>query len=284
MTSGTTHRHPRRPLFTAVPAWALVPALLTLGLALAPVLALIVRAPWGNLTQVLTSPQLLTATGLTLGTSLTTTALAALLGTPTALVLATVLERTRHRFLVGTLYSLIYAPIIFSPVVSGLALLFFWGRRGVLGAHLENLGLSIAYTPLAVVLAQLFVALPFFIATTVTSLRALPVECEEIARLEGANATQVSTRVLLPLAAPGLATAALLAFARALGEYGATITFAGNVEGATRTIPLSIELALGSNQMDQALGAALMLIAIYLALLAWAVLIRWIFTLKGGRL
>lgn len=118
-------------------------------------------------------------------TALTTTLISALLGTPTALVLATVLERSRARRLTWPLYGPIYTPIIFSPVVSGLALLFFWGRRGLLGSWLDTAGISVAYTPLAVVLAQTFVALPFFVATLVTTLRALPPEYAEIARLEG---------------------------------------------------------------------------------------------------
>lgn len=269
--------------FTSVPAHAVLPTLLTLGLIAGPLLALLVRTPWGSLPQLLTEPAALGAVRLSVLTALATTLISALLGTPTALVLATVLEKSRARRLTWPLYGLIYTPIIFSPVVSGLALLFFWGRRGLLGSWLDTAGISVAYTPLAVVLAQTFVALPFFVATLVTTLRALPPEYAEIARLEGASPAEVTTRVLLPLATPGLLTAAVLTFARALGEYGATVTFAGNIEGVTRTIPLAIELALSSNRMEAALGSALMLIALYLSLLAAGALALWLGRLKGGR-
>lgn len=269
--------------FTSVPAQAVLPTLLTLALIAGPLLALLVRTPWGSLPQLLTEPAALGALRLSVLTALTTTLISGLLGTPTALVLATVLEKSRVRRLTWPLYGLIYTPIIFSPVVSGLALLFFWGRRGLFGSWLDTLGVSVAYTPLAVVLAQTFVALPFFVATLVTTLRALPPEYAEIARLEGASPAEVTTRVLLPLATPGLLTATVLTFARALGEYGATVTFAGNVEGVTRTIPLAIELALSSNRMEAALGSALMLIALYLSLLAIGALALWLGRLKGGR-
>ncbi|MBF0809282.1 ABC transporter permease subunit [Rothia nasimurium] len=261
----------------------MLPTLLTLALIAGPLLALLVRTPWGSLPQLLTEPSALGAVRLSVLTALTTTLISALLGTPTALVLATVLEKSRARRLTWPLYGLIYTPIIFSPVVSGLALLFFWGRRGLLGSWLDTAGISVAYTPLAVVLTQTFVALPFFVATLVTTLRALPPEYAEIARLEGASPAEVTTRVLLPLATPGLLTAAVLTFARALGEYGATVTFAGNIEGVTRTIPLAIELALSSNRMEAALGAALMLVALYLSLLAAGALALWLGRLKGGR-
>ncbi|WP_237206196.1 ABC transporter permease [Rothia nasimurium] len=273
----------RASSFTSVPVHAVLPTLLTLALIAGPLLSLLVRTPWGSLPQLLAEPAALAAVRLSVLTALAATAVSALLGTPTALVLATVLEQSRARRLSWALYGLIYTPIIFSPVVSGLALLFFWGRRGLLGSWLETAGLSVAYTPLAVVLAQTFVALPFFVATLVTTLRALPPEYAEIARLEGASPTEVTARVLLPLAAPGLLTAAVLTFARALGEYGATVTFAGNVEGVTRTLPLAIDLALSSNRMDAALGAALMLIALYLGLLAAGAFALWLGRLKGNR-
>lgn len=271
----------RAKLFTSVPAHAALPALAVLALILGPLLALLTRIPWRQLPQLLNDPGVLEATCLSTLTALGATVICALLGTPTSLVLSTVLERTRALPLTWVLYGLIYAPIIFSPVVSGLALLFLWGRRGLVGSWLETAGLSVGYTPLAVLLAQIFVALPFFIATTVTTLRALPVEYEEIARLEGASPAEVTSRVLLPLAAPGLLTAAVLSFARALGEYGATVTFAGNVAGSTRTIPLAIELALSSNDMTQALGGALMLIALYLMILAALGCALWLRRLKG---
>ena len=176
------------------------------------------------------------------------------------------LNRSRlHRF--GTvLYAIIYTPVILSPVVSGLGLLFFWGRKGLIGSYLYQAGISIPFTSNAVIIAQTFVALPFFVATAVTTLQAIPREYEEIALVEGAGPAEVTFKVLLPLAAPGLATAFLLSFARALGEYGATVTFAGNVQGKTQTIPLAIDLAINSSDLPSALGSALILISLYLGI------------------
>lgn len=124
------------------------------------------------------------------------------------------------------------------------------------------------------IIAQVFVALPFFVATAVTTLQAIPREYEEIALVEGAKPAEITFKVLLPLATPGLATAFLLSFARALGEYGATVTFAGNVQGKTQTIPLAIDLAINSSDIPSALGSALILISLYLGIFGVLGLIR----------
>ena len=181
------------------------------------------------------------------------------------------------------LYAFLYTPVILSPVVSGLALTFFWGRRGLIGQWLNEVGVSIPFTPLAVVLTQIFVGLPFFVATAVTTLRTIPREFEELAYVEGATPWEITRKVLLPLSYPGLATAFLLAFARALGEYGATVTFAGNIAEKTRTIPLNIELMLSSNFMPEALGSSLMLISLYLIILGLALLLIALQRLRGAR-
>lgn len=270
--------------FTAVPKYFVLPALLAFLVVLGPMLGLLVRMPWSQLPALLTEPGIVQAARLSVVTAGVSTLICSLLGAPTALVLTKVLARSRFAFLTFPLYCLIYAPVIFSPVVSGLALIYFWGRRGVLGAWLDGLGISVAFSPLAVILAQVFVALPFFVSTAVTTLRALPVSYEEIALVEGASPAEITRKVLLPLAAPGLLTAFLLSFARALGEYGATVTFAGNIAGATRTIPLNIELALSSNQMDTALGSALMLISLYILILGALGLATWLRRLKGASL
>lgn len=270
--------------FTAVPKYFVLPALLAFLVVLGPMLGLLVRMPWSQLPALLTEPGIVQAARLSVVTAGVSTLICSLLGAPTALVLTKVLARSRFASLTFPLYCLIYAPVIFSPVVSGLALIYFWGRRGVLGAWLDGLGISVAFSPLAVILAQVFVALPFFVSTAVTTLRALPVSYEEIALVEGASPAEITRKVLLPLAAPGLLTAFLLSFARALGEYGATVTFAGNIAGATRTIPLNIELALSSNQMDTALGSALMLISLYILILGALGLATWLRRLKGASL
>ncbi|NLZ58073.1 MAG: ABC transporter permease subunit, partial [Corynebacterium sp.] len=140
----------------------------------------------------------------------------------------------------------------------------------------DQLGIPIAFTTLAVVLTQVFVALPFFVSTVVTALRGIPVHFEEIAATEGATRWEIMARVIIPLCLPGIFTGMILGFARALGEYGATLTFAGNVAGVTRTIPLHIELGLSSNDMDKALGAVIMLLAVYVLVIGAIGVIRMI--------
>ena len=139
----------------------------------------------------------------------------------------------------------------------------------MIGTYLYQAGISIPFTPNAVIIAQVFVALPFFVATAVTTLQAIPREYEEIALVEGAKPAEITFKVLLPLV-----TAFLLSFARALGEYGATVTFAGNVQGKTQTIPLAIDLAINSSDIPSALGSALILISLYLGIFGVLGLIR----------
>ena len=211
-----------------------------------PLLGLFLNVPWSQLGTVFT-PQVMGAANLSLSTAAVSTLICGLLGAPISLLLSKVLNRSRlHRF-GAVLYAIIYTPVILSPVVSGLGLLFFWGRKGLIGSYLYQAGISIP-------------------STAVTTLQAIPREYEEIALVEGAGPAEVTFKVLLPLAAPGLATAFLLSFARALGEYGATVTFAGNVQGKTQTIPLAIDLAINSSDLPSALGSALILISLYLGI------------------
>lgn len=268
-----TSRTPGSSLFASVPVLFLVPASLGIFLIAGPLLGLFLNIPWSQLSSIFT-PQVLGAANLSLSTAAASTLICGLLGAPLALVLSKVLNRSRlHRF-GSVLYAIIYTPVILSPVVSGLGLLFFWGRKGMIGTYLYQAGLSIPFTPNAVIIAQVFVALPFFVATAVTTLQAIPREYEEIALVEGAKPAEITFKVLLPLAAPGLATAFLLSFARALGEYGATVTFAGNVQGKTQTIPLAIDLAINSSDIPSALGSALILISLYLGIFGVLGLIR----------
>ena len=263
-------RTPGSGLFASVPVLFLVPASLGIFLIAGPLLGLFLNIPWSQLG----SPQVLGAANLSLSTAAASTLICGLLGAPLALVLSKVLNRSRlHRF-GSALYAIIYTPVILSPVVSGLGLLFFWGRKGMIGTYLYQAGISIPFTSNAVIIAQVFVALPFFVATAVTTLQAIPREYEEIALVEGAKPAEITFKVLLPLAAPGLATAFLLSFARALGDYGATVTFAGNVLGITLTIPLAIDLAINSSDIPSALGSALILISLYLGIFGILGLIR----------
>lgn len=265
--SSPAHRAPRSSahLFVSVPRSFTIPAFIGLLVIAGPLLGLFLNVPWSQLGTVFT-PQVMGAANLSLSTAALSTLICGLLGAPISLLLSKVLNRSRlHRF-GAVLYAIIYTPVILSPVVSGLGLLFFWGRKGLIGSYLYQAGISIPFTSNAVIIAQIFVALPFFVATAVTTLQAIPREYEEIALVEGAGPAEVTFKVLLPLAAPGLATAFLLSFARALGEYGATVTFAGNVQGKTQTIPLAIDLAINSSDLPSALGSALILISLYLGI------------------
>ncbi len=265
--SSPARRAPRSParLFASVPRSFTIPAFIGLLVIAGPLLGLFLNVPWSQLGTVFT-PQVMGAANLSLSTAAVSTLICGLLGAPISLLLSKVLNRSRlHRF-GAVLYAIIYTPVILSPVVSGLGLLFFWGRKGLIGSYLYQAGISIPFTSNAVIIAQTFVALPFFVATAVTPLQAIPREYEEIALVEGAGPAEVTFKVLLPLAAPGLATAFLLSFARALGEYGATVTFAGNVQGKTQTIPLAIDLAINSSDLPSALGSALILISLYLGI------------------
>ena len=265
--SSPARRAPRSSahLFVSVPRSFTIPAFIGLLVIAGPLLGLFLNVPWSQLGTVFT-PQVMGAANLSLSTAAGSTLMCGPLGAPISLLLSKVLNRSRlHRF-GAVLYAIIYTPVILSPVVSGLGLLFFWGRKGLIGSYLYQVGISIPFTSNAVIIAQTFVALPFFVATAVTTLQAIPREYEEIALVEGAGPAEVTFKVLLPLAAPGLATAFLLSFARALGEYGATVTFAGNVQGKTQTIPLAIDLAINSSDLPSALGSALILISLYLGI------------------
>lgn len=255
----------KRTTFSVVPWYFTIPSLIGLALILGPLLGLLYNIPWMGLREII-DEEVVGATQLSLVTASISTLICGVIGAPLALTLCKVLDRSRLRSAGSLLYAIIYTPIIFSPVVSGLGLLFFWGRKGIIGAALYDAGIKITFTTTAVIIAQVFVALPFFVASAVTTLQAIPREYEEIAEVEGAKASEITYRVLLPLAAPGIATGFLLSFARALGEFGATVTFAGNVKGKTETIPLSIDLAISGGNMSGALGSALMLISLYVCI------------------
>ncbi|UNX55169.1 ABC transporter permease [Georgenia sp. TF02-10] len=221
-----------------------------------PVLGMLARVPWTRLPALLTSEASLAALALSLRTSAAATVLVVVLGVPLALVLA----RTR---LPGrrVLRTLVLLPLVLPPVVSGLALLTTLGRRGLLGGHLEALGIDIAFTTAAVVLAQTFVSLPFLVISLEGAVRTAGRRHEEVAATLGARPTTVLRRVTLPLLAPALASGTALAFARALGEFGATLTFAGSLQGVTRTLPLEIYLQRETDP-DAALALSVLLIAV----------------------
>jgi molybdate transport system permease protein len=202
-----------------------------------PLLALLLRTPPRVMLATLRTTQAAEAIGLSLVTSASATALAVVAGLPVAWLLAR--RQFRGRAVVDTLVDM---PMVLPPAVAGLALLMAFGRRGLLGRPLSLLGIEVVFTPVAVILAQLFVASPFFVRAAVSAFAGVRHDLEEAAMLDGATPRQVLRYVTLPLARNILLGGAVMAWARALGEFGATIIFAGNYPGRTQTMPLAIYL------------------------------------------
>lgn len=247
-----------------LPRWLFVPAGIGAAFVLLPLLAILARVPWADFPALITSDSSRAALGLSLRTSATSTVLCVLLGVPMAVVLA----RTRFRGQ-GLLRSLVLLPLVLPPVVGGIALLYTFGRRGLLGEHLEVLGLQVAFSTAAVVIAQTFVALPFLVVSLEGALRTAGQRYEVVAASLGARPTTVFRRITVPLVLPGLLSGTVLAFARALGEFGATITFAGSLEGVTRTLPLEIYL-LRETDVDGAVALSLVLVVVAVAVIGLA--------------
>ncbi|HEV7147446.1 MAG TPA: ABC transporter permease [Pedococcus sp.] len=245
--------HPATPRL-ALPAWVFIPAAVGGLFIVLPLVSMLTRVDWSNFAALVTSESSMAALSLSLRTSLASTALCILFGVPMALVLA----RTTFPG-ESVVRSLVLLPLVLPPVVGGIALLYTFGRRGLLGHSLEVLGIQIAFSTTAVVMAQTFVALPFLVVSLEGALRTAGERFEEVAATLGARPTTVFLRVTLPLVAPGLASGAVLAFARALGEFGATITFAGSLQGVTRTLPLEIYL---QRETDPAAAVALSLLLV----------------------
>jgi molybdate transport system permease protein len=227
-------------------------------LILVPLVAMATRVDWANFGALVTSDSAVAALALSLRTSLAATALCIVLGVPMAIVLA------RVDFPLKSLArTLVLVPLVLPPVVGGLALLYAFGKRGLLGGTLDLLGIDIAFSTTAVVLAQTFVALPFMVLTLESSLRARGARFEGVAATLGARRGYAFRHVTWPLMWPALVAGTVLCFARALGEFGATITFAGSLEGVTRTVPLEIYL---QREVDPDAAVALSLLLIVIAL------------------
>jgi len=235
-----------------------------------PLLGLLVRTPWSLTWQLLTSAEATTALRLSLLASLSATALAVIFGVPLAWVLARVSFPGR-----GFLRALTILPMVLPPVVGGVALLLAFGRRGLVGGWLEaTLGIRLPFTTAGAILAEAFVAMPFLVLTVEAGLRSLDTRYEDAARTLGARRWTVLWRVTLPLVRPSLLAGAILCWARALGEFGATITFAGNFPGRTQTMPLAVYVAL-ETRPDAAILLSLVLLAVSLVVLA-ALRDRWL--------
>ncbi len=254
----------RRPhpllLIAALPAFAYL---------LIPLIALGGRLDVGQVVAAWRQPAVGDAVRVSLGTSLAATLLAVIGGTPLAWLLA------RHQFrgqrIIDTLVDL---PMVLPPAVAGIALLLVFGRRGPLGDWLASLDLTIAFSPLAVVLAQCFVAAPYYIRTAVGGFAAVERELEQAAALDGASASQTFRLVTVPLAGPALIGGVVMTWARALGEFGATIIFAGNLPGLTQTMPLAIYLGF-ERDLQVALTLAAIMLAISFAVLLLTRRLLW---------
>ena len=249
-------KQPFNPLLACLAALAVL-------FFLFPLIGLVTGAPWGNITSVITSQTALHALQLSLIASLSSTALALVFGFPLAWLLA------RGQFHgKAVLRGLTTLPMVLPPVVGGIALLLAYGRRGIIGEPLQSAtGISLPFTLAGVVVAESFVAMPFFVITAESGLRSMNTKLEDAARSLGAARMTVFRRVTLPIIWPTLAAGIVLTWARALGEFGATITFAGNLPGRTQTMPLAIYISQSSNRMDEAIALSLILVLVSLVVM-----------------
>jgi molybdate transport system permease protein len=236
-----------------------------------PVLTLIARSLLdGSLGEVLGSSAVLAALGLSLATTAVSLVITVVFGLPLAFVLAR--RSFRGKWFVEALVDL---PIVLPPSVAGLALLLVLGRRGVLSSQLQVLGIDIAFTVVAVVIAQVFVAAPFFVRAARTGLAGVDHDLEDAARVDGATEPQLFRRITVPLAGSALAAGLVMSWARALGEFGATIMFAGSVEGRTQTLPLVVYAEFQAGDLDASIAAASMLVLAALGVLVAARVLHW---------
>lgn len=236
-----------------------------------PIAVLVARALLdGSLAATLGMRVVVDALALSLATTAVSIVVMVALGTPVAFLLAK--TRFRGQALLETVIDL---PIVLPPSVAGLALLLVFGRRGLLGPPLELLGISLPFTTVAVVLAQVFVAAPFFIRSARTGFAAVDHDLEDAARVDGASERRVFLDVTVPLAAAPLAAGLVMSWARALGEFGATIMFAGNVEGHTQTLPLVVYSEFQAGNLDTSIAAAAVLVLAAAGVLVSVRLLHW---------
>lgn len=238
-----------------------VPAVLALLLLVVPLVALLLRADWTRIPSDLATPTVLPALRLSLTTTSVTALLCLSLGTPLAWFLA----RSDHSA-TSWVRALLTVPLVLPPVVGGVALLMTWGRNGVLGQHLAPFGIQIPFTTVAVVLAETFVAMPYYVLAVEGAMRGLDPRLESVARTLGASDLRYLRTVGIPLVLPGIASGLALAWARALGEFGATITFAGNFPGRTQTLPLLVYVEL-ERDPQVAISISIMLLAVSVVVL-----------------
>lgn len=260
-----------------MPLPALALAVIAIAFFALPLVGLLWKAPWSGAWSILTTTRSLTALRLSIYCSLWATALSLAFGVPLAWMLARV--DFAGRSIVRALCTL---SMVLPPVVGGVALFFALGRRGLVGQYLDRwFDIRLPFTTAGVVVAQTFVAMPFLVLTVEAALRQMDGRFEDAARTLGASRWYVFRRVTIPAIRPALVAGAVLAWARALGEFGATITFAGNFPGTTQTMPLSVYLALETDPREA------IVLAIVMIVVSFAVLVglrdRWLGTVGGLR-
>ncbi|MFD5868192.1 molybdate ABC transporter permease subunit [Corynebacterium sp. NPDC060344] len=267
--------HPRSTS-TAPPAWIAVPAAIALAVAVIPVVALAMRVPWARVPELVASEAGAAALGLSLRTSLVSAVIVIAVGIPLAVLMA------RARRWSGALRVAVVLPMTMPPVVGGLALLAAFGRTGVVGSRWPWLAQVFSFSTAAVVLAQVFVSLPFLVLAVEGAVRGLDPRHAEAAAGLGASRSRILWHVTLPMVLPAIVSGATLSLARALGEFGATLTFAGSLPGVTRTLPLAIYLER-ENDPDLALALAAVLLAIAIVLVAVGAAVPWWLGRRGHR-
>jgi molybdate transport system permease protein len=251
--AGIPDRPPAVPVFLAAVAAALF---------VLPLLGLLWKAPWRSAWDVLTTEPARDALRLSLITSLSATGIAIVLGVPLAWVQARVDYPGKR-----VVRALTTLPMVLPPVVGGVALLLALGRRGIVGSQLDRVGVNLPFTTAGAIVAETFVAMPFLVLTLEAALRSSDRRLEDAARTLGAGRFTTFRRVTLPLVAPSLVAGAVLTWARALGEFGATITFAGNLQGTTQTLPLFVYVKLEGANPDSAIVLSLVLLVVSLVVL-----------------
>ena len=251
--------------YAGIPRWIALPAACAVLFLLVPFIALLIRIDWVQFPHLFSQALSSQALALSLRTCIASTLACIIVGLPLALVCA----RARDTWWSRVLRSMITLPMVLPPVVAGLALLITWGRRGLIGTYLQIFGINIAFTTVAVVMAQTFVSLPFFVSSLEGALRTRGFNEERVASGLGASPSRTLWSVTLPLMIPALVSSTALAFSRALGEFGATITFAGSLAGVTRTLPLEIYLQR-EESTDMALMLSVILVFVALVLVGGA--------------
>jgi molybdate transport system permease protein len=258
---------------TGIPGLLWIPAGIALAFLVLPLVALVAQVPWAQFGQVVEASGVAQSLGLSLGAGAAATGLSVVLGVPLAWVLARSVEW--NPVLRRLLRAFVTVPLVLPPVVGGIALVLLLGRTGLVGTFLRAwFGIQIPFTTPAVVISETFVAMPFLVLSVEGALRGADRRLEDAAETLGASRWMIFRRITLPLIAPGVAAGAVLSFARALGEFGATITFAGDFPGVTRTMPIAAYIALESDP-GSAYVIAIILLAVAIAVL-FALRDRWV--------